>query len=118
LRWYFLLPPSLLALGLLLDSLSTYLALASGNAIEGNPLLSVLFSSPLGLPIFVFFKILGVTLAFYIAYFIRLRALWRQSLYALLLILCASFFLLTSLSNLSLAFGLSHGFFSPTPTLR
>lgn len=111
LRRYLLLPIFLLALGLLSDSFSTYLALASGNAIEANPLLSVLFSIPYGFWIFLVLKCFALFLAAYIAHLMRSYALWRQLLYAFLLTLCALAFLYTSLSNLSLAF-FGHGFFT------
>ena len=110
LRFYTLIPLALLGLGLALDSLSTYLALVSGNASEGNPLLTHLFSSSNGFLVFLLLKVLGLLLAIYIARLLLPRALWRQLLYALLLTFCAAVFLFTSLSNLSLAF-FGHGFF-------
>lgn len=110
LRWYFVLPLAFLAVALALDSISTYLAIHYGYANEGNPILALILLTPIGVPVFIFFKILGIALAAYIAYFIRHRAIWRQSLYAFLLIACASFLCITSLSNLNLALG-GPGFF-------
>jgi hypothetical protein len=110
LPWYFVLAVFLLAVGLALDSLSTWLALTSGNAVEGNPLTGFLFQYPLGFPLFIVFKLLGVSLAIYIAWFIRGYARWRRLLYALFLVATASIFIVTSTSNLAIAFG-GHGLF-------
>jgi hypothetical protein len=111
LRRYLLFAPILLGVALILDSLSTYLFLVSGSAIEGNPLVSLLFNARYGFIVFLVFKLLGVILAFYIAYYIRAYALWRQLLYALLVTVIAALFLVASLSNLAFVF-YGHGLFN------
>ena len=114
---YLLLSLALLALALALDALSTYLALNSGYANEGNPLLASLFQTPLGLLLFIVFKLFALFLAFYIARLLVSRHYrWRLYAFAALLVTCAFIFFLVSASNLFLAFR-PHDLLSPPSIL-
>ena len=95
----------LLAAALLLDTLSTYAALNSGFASEGNPILAHLLHSSNGPLVFLALKLFGFLLAVYIARLLRSRAYtFRLGLYALFLIATSAVFLYASLSNFALAF--------------
>ena len=99
-----------LAFSLSLDLISTYIALASGYAYEGNPLAAHLLASGFGSLILL--KLLGVAVSLILSiYVVRSKQSGLLRFYTLSLLAIALFYFLLSLSNLSAAY-FHHDFFT------
>ena len=93
-----------LTCALVFDLLTTYMALASGRAIEANPL-AAHFLALSGFGSLTLIKLLSVIVAFAMAVFaLRSRSRGLLRFYVGALFTFSAFFLLVGLSNLSLAF--------------